>query len=468
MNGADLRQFRRDAAKAIADEQLQGAFYRATKKFRDGRIEVLDELPGAEEMRDHLKAIRSATLAQLAEHLLEFERNATAAGAHVYWAEGAEDACQIVTGIAKQHGAELVVKSKSMASEEIHLNQALQATGIEPVETDLGEWIIQLAGEPPSHIITPAIHKTRYQVADLFEDVTGRPQSGDDVPALTAEARRMLREKFLAAEMGISGVNLGVAKTGSIVLVTNEGNGRMVTSVPPVHVAIMGIERLVPTWAEAAVWLSLLARSATAQPLSVYTSAITGPKRAGEVDGPEEVHIVLLDHNRSAQLGTDYEEILHCIRCGACLNACPVYQKAGGHAYNSPYSGPIGAVLTPLLFGLEAYEALPHASSLCGACLEVCPVRIDIPRMLLELRKEEVNHAIPPWWERLAERSVAYGFARPGFFKTGAAMGRIFQKPLMHKEGGLKIPSKLNPAKERQLPSLAKRSFRKMWKDGEV
>ncbi|MBN1285896.1 MAG: lactate utilization protein, partial [Anaerolineae bacterium] len=317
-------------------------------------------------------------------------------------------------------------------------------------------------------IIVPAIHKTRFQVAEMFSKQVGRELSADDIDGLTAEARRILRQKFLTAGMGFSGVNLAVAETGSVVLVTNEGNGRMVTGIAPVHVALMGIEKLVPTWNDAAVWLSLLARSATGQSMSVYTSIITGPRRAGDIDGPEEVHIVLLDHGRSKLLGTPYEEILHCIRCGACLNACPVYQEAGGHAYNSPYSGPIGAVLTPLLFGLEKYEGLPYASSLCGACLEVCPARIDIPRMLLELRKEVVDHNIPAWWERTAERMVALGFAQPGLFRFGAAMGRIFQMPLAKPEGGLNLPRKLNPAQERQLPSLAKRSFRKMWEEGDL
>jgi L-lactate dehydrogenase complex protein LldF len=465
--GNTLKQFRTAAAEAIADPVLKSAFEGATHKFFYDRLTALDALPDVEALRDHLKAVRSATLARLAEHLETFEANAQAAGAHVHWARTADDANRIVTGIAQQHGVQLAVKSKSMASEEIHLNAALQAAGVEPVETDLGEWIIQLAGEPPSHIIVPAIHKTRGQVAELFNRETGEALDGDDIPGMTAVARRALREKFLAAGIGISGANLGVAETGSVVLVTNEGNGRMVSGAPPVHVAVMGIEKLAPNWDDAAAWLALLARSSTGQHLSVYTTVITGPRRPGDLDGPEEFHIVLLDNGRSRLIGTRYEEILQCIRCGACLNVCPVYRTSGGHAYRSPYSGPIGAVITPLLFGLEDYEALPHASSLCYACLDVCPVRIDIPRMLLALREDEVDEAIPAWWERVLERAVAAAFAQPRVYRWGAGAGRIFQRPLV-RDGGLDLPNVVNPFGERRLPSLAKRSFRDMWESGEV
>ncbi len=391
MTTATFPEFRERAIKAIGDPQLQRAIDGATLNFRTGRETALAELPDADALRDHFKAIRSATLARLADHLETFERQATAAGAIVHWARDAAEARDIVIGIARQHGVDLAVKSKSMATEEIHLNRALDEAGITPVETDLGEWIIQLAGETPSHIVGPALHKTREQVADLFSREVGRPLPPDDIPGLTAEARRILREKFLAAGIGISGANLGVAETGSIVLVTNEGNGRLVTSAPPVHVAVMGIEKIAPTWDDAAVWLQLLARSSTGQPLSIYTTAITGPARADDPDGPREVHIVLLDNGRSRQLGTQYEEVLQCIRCGACLNICPVYQEVGGHSYGHAYSGPIGAVLVPVMFGLEEHAALPHASSLCGACLDVCPARIDLPRMLLALRAEEAE-----------------------------------------------------------------------------
>jgi L-lactate dehydrogenase complex protein LldF len=351
-----------------------------------------------------------------------------------------------------------------MATEEIHLNHALSDAGITPVETDLGEWIIQLAGEPPSHIIGPALHKTRDQVAELLSREIGRPLDPDDIPAMTAEARIALREKFLAAGLGISGANLGVAETGSIVLVTNEGNGRLTTSAPPVHIAVMGIEKIAPTWDDAAVWLSLLGRSATGQPLSIYTSTITGPARPDDPDGPREMHIILLDNGRSRQIGTPYEEVLQCIRCGACLNVCPVYQEVGGHTYGSPYSGPIGAVIMPLLYGLHEHEALPQASSLCGACLDVCPVRINLPRMLLQLRTEEVQQRIMPWYERWGEEIIGVVLSHTRLYRTLTGIARVFQRPLVRR-GSLRLPRRLNPAGERDLPALAPRSFRALWKD---
>lgn len=459
-----IADFRRKAAEAIADERMQGALERATAKFRQGRQQALAELPDADALRDHFKAVRAATLARLAEHLETFERNALAAGAQVHWCETAEEAAQLITSLTKQHGARLAVKSKSMTTEEIHLNRALAAANVEPVETDLGEWIIQLANEPPSHIIGPAIHKTRQQVAELFSREVGRPLPPDDVAVLTAEARRLLREKFLSAGIGISGVNVAVAETGSIVLVTNEGNGRMVTSVPPVHVAVMGIEKLVPTWRDAAAWLALLARSATGQPMSIYTSVITGPARPDDPDGPREVHIIILDNGRSRALASPFEEALQCIRCGACLNVCPVYREAGGHAYGNPYSGPIGAIVAPLLFGVEAMSGLPQASTLCGACLDVCPARIDIPRMLLEWRAVEVERRLVPWHERLAERLAARILAHPRVMRLVRGMVAKGQR-LFAREGRVRLPGRLHPAGERDLPALAPRAFRDWWRE---
>ncbi|HML24910.1 MAG TPA: LutB/LldF family L-lactate oxidation iron-sulfur protein [Aggregatilinea sp.] len=462
--GATFPQFRTQAIRAIHDPMLQRAIDGATLNFRTGRASALEELPDADVLRDHFKTIRSSTLARLADHLETFERNATAAGAQVHWARDAAEARGIVLSIARDHGADLVVKSKSMASEEIHLNQALAAAGIDPVETDLGEWIIQLAGETPAHIVGPALHKTREQVAELFSQEAGRVMPPDDIPGMTELARGILREKFLAAGIGISGGNIAVAETGTVVLVTNEGNGRLVTSAPPVHIAVVGIEKVAPTWDDAAAWLQLLARSATGQPLSIYTTAITGPARADDPDGPQEVHVVFLDNGRSRQLGTQYEEVLQCIRCGACLNACPVYQEVGGHTYGHPYSGPIGAVLVPLMFGLEEYAALPHASSLCGACLEACPARIDIPRMLLALRAEEVQRHVVSRPEHFVESAAATVMAHPRLYRTFTALGRFFQRPFVRK-GGLRPPGPLNLGGDRALPALAKRSFRAQWSE---
>lgn len=464
-NSATMGQFRRRATIAIEDIQLQSALEGATGKFVGGRLQALAELPDADALRHHFKAIRSATLANLAHYLELFERKAVAAGAHVHWARDGQEAVNIVLNIAQQRGVQLITKSKSMVTEEIHLNATLEAQGIEPVETDLGEWIIQLAGEPPSHIIGPAIHKTRHQVAELFSKEVGRALSPDDIDQLTAEARRILRARFLAAGMGVSGGNLGVAETGSLLLVTNEGNGRLVTTAPPVHIAIMGLEKICPDWDAAAAWLALLARSATGQPMSVYTTAITGPRRADDPDGPEEVHIVLLDNGRSQYVGTEYEEILQCIRCGACLNVCPVYKKAGGHAYGNPYSGPVGAVVAPLLFGLEAYGALPQASTLCGACKDACPAAIDIPRLLLALRQAEVAQHLLPWHERKAEELAAYLLGSAGRLNFFTKIGRLGQRPFQQ-DGALHLP--LRPGDGRALPALAAKSFRQMWQDGEL
>ena len=463
----DFKTFRQGAFVAIEDIRLQGALEGATGKFRAHRTHALAEMPDADALRDHFKKVRAATLANLITHLQTFEAKATAAGAHVHWAKDGAEAQQIVLDIAKRRGVNLVTKSKSMATEEIHLNDALSDANITPVETDLGEWIIQLAEEPPSHIIGPALHKTKEQVAKLLSAEAGKELPPDDIPLLTEEARRMLRQKFLDAGMGISGGNIMVAESGSVVLVTNEGNARLVTSAPPVHIAIVGIEKVAPDWDAAAVWLSLLARSATGQPLSIYTTVVSGPAQANDPDGPEEVHIVLLDNGRSQLIGTKYEEILQCIRCGACLNICPVYREAGGHAYGSPYSGPIGAIISPLLFGLEKYEALPFASTLCGACKDVCPARIDLPRMLLELRMDEVEQGMMPWHEQKLEEWVADGLTSSGKMGLGARSLRFLQRPFQ-KENNIQLPSFLNPAGNRKLPSFAPKSFRQMWADGDI
>lgn len=453
-------EFQRAAFVALQDVKLQGALEGATYRFTQARHKAFAALPDADLLRDHFKQIRAATLSRLADYLEQFEQQATAAGAQLHWAEDGAAACRIVLEIAQRHGAELAVKSKSMATEEIELNRALQRAGIVPVETDLGEWLIQLAHQPPSHIIAPAIHLTRQQAATLLSREAGHDLDADDIPALTAAARQLLREKFLSAGIGISGGNLAIAETGSLITVTNEGNGRLVSSAPPVHVAIIGIEKIAPDWQAAAVWLSLLARSATGQAMSIYTNIITGPARSDDPDGPQEVHIILLDNGRSQLIGTEYEEILQCIRCGACLNVCPVYREAGGHAYHSPYSGPIGAVISPLLFGLESYSGLPQASSLCGACRDICPVRIDIPRMLLALRADMVEQKIVPFMERLLEEGVATLLLNEQVMEMSAGILRLLQKPFLNN-------TQLTHG--RQLPQLARQSFRQWWKEnGEV
>jgi L-lactate dehydrogenase complex protein LldF len=388
MDHLTTETFDANARAALTDVQLRSALRKATSLFGRRRLEAAKSLDNWEELRSQARAIKDKTLLHLDRYLEAFAANAEAAGAQIHWARNAAEANRIVCRLARERQARLVVKSKSMATEEIHLNAALEAEGIEALETDLGEYIIQLAGETPSHIIAPAIHKTKGQIAELFTDKLGIELT-NDIAKLTSTARQVLREKFGAADIGISGVNFGVAETGTILILENEGNIRLTTSLPKTHIAVMGIEKVIPRFADLEVFLKLLPRSGTGQHLTAYQSLITGTKRRREDEGPDELHIVLLDNGRSRMLAHPVtRQSLACIRCGACLNACPVYQQIGGHAYGSVYPGPIGAVITPQLFGLAKSAQLPYASSLCGACREVCPVKIDIPELLLHLRAE--------------------------------------------------------------------------------
>lgn len=389
----------------------------AARRLAGMRTEALTQFAAADAMRDRARAIRLRTLAELDRHLATFADALERSGARVHFAADGDEANHIITHIAADRNVARIVKSKSMVSEEIELNHALEEAGLEVVETDLGEFIVQLAADRPSHIIAPVLHKTRFEIGRLFADRLGVPYT-DDPSELNAIARNHLRTIFLAADMGISGVNFAVAETGSICLVTNEGNGRLTTSAPRIHVAVMGMERVVPTVADLGVMLEVLARSATGQRLSVYTNIVTGPRRAGDPDGPEELHVVILDNGRSTILAGPHAEILACIRCGACLNVCPVYREAGGHAYGDVYTGPIGAVLTPTLRGMGPWHDLPLASSLCGACKDACPVRIDIPERLLALRAEanDAGHGD----RTLAAALTAYAAAasRPRAFRA--------------------------------------------------
>lgn len=462
--------FHRRIDSALADTSLRAALALATGRLADGRTAAFAALPDAESRRDEARRIRARTIAHLDRHLDEFERAAVEHGCHVHWAETAADAGRIVVDVAREHGVTTAVKSKSMVTEEIALNAALERAGVRVVETDLGEFVVQLAADRPSHIIVPIVHRSRYDVARLFREKLGaRPEDVADIPAMTAFARRTLRTHFLDAGMGISGVNLAVAETGSLCLVTNEGNGRLTTSLPRVHVALLGIERLVPTAADLALMLTLLARSATGQAASVYTSVITGPRRrsagspapaGGEPDGPEELHIVLVDNGRSRLLGGSLAEILYCVRCGACLNVCPVYRQIGGHAYGGVYPGPVGSVVMPGLMGLDDWSELAQASSLCGACRDVCPVRIDLPRLLLKLREQAAARHLAPRWIRIAMRLYAAVATRPRAFRLmGAAagwMGRVWCR-----EGWIRrLPGPMGAwTASRDLPAPATRSF---------
>ncbi|MCS7039513.1 MAG: LutB/LldF family L-lactate oxidation iron-sulfur protein, partial [Anaerolineae bacterium] len=392
-------------------------------------------------------------------------RAAQANGSRVYWARDAAEACRLVVAIAQERNARRIVKSKSMLTEEIRLNEALEAAGLEVLETDLGEYIVQLGHDHPSHIVAPIVHKRLEDVAALFHEHLGTPLAAD-IPTLTAAARAALRRHFLQADLGITGANFAVAETGSIVLVTNEGNGRFVTTTPRVHVALVGIERVVPTLAEVGTLLQLLAASATGQPLSTYTTFITGPRRHPDEDGPEEVHIILVDNGRTQALAGELAEILYCIRCGACLNVCPVYRNVGGHAYGAVYPGPVGIVVNPALQGLGPWHELPQASSLCGACTEACPVRIDIPRMLLRLRAASVDQGHAPGWLRWGIRLYAWAAVHPRFFRLGGRLAAWGQRLLPGKRNGwnLRLPGPLAGwTASRGFPPLARESFSRRW-----
>lgn len=453
---ADLRT---RAAVALADPRLRTALATVTDTLAE-RLAQADDLSNLDELKVAARAVRNEVISNLPELLASFADNVEAAGGRVHWAADAAEATGQINRIVDEHQAQLVVKSKSMLTEEIGLNEALEARGVEVVETDLGEWIVQLDGQPPSHIIAPAIHLNRDDVAAIFNR-TSEVVLSNDPAELCGYARTSLRSKFLAADVGITGCNFAVAETGTVVLVTNEGNGRMVTSVPPVHVVVMGMERIVETWDQLDLMLALLARSATGQALSVYTSQTTGPRRDGETDGPDELHVVIVDNGRSEIIGTEFQEMLHCIRCGACLNVCPVYRQIGGHAYDSVYSGPMGAVLTPLLSATDATRELADASTLCGACHDVCPVGIPLQDLLLAARRAKRDEA--GRLEQQAWRAWAAAWRRPAGYRASLASVRA---------GAGRLPSSLLPAswtRGRAAPASRGRSnLRERLKRGEL
>jgi L-lactate dehydrogenase complex protein LldF len=442
--------FRETAAAAVADAHKEAALDQATARLMTGRIAAWGELDDVEALRQRAHDARMRVVGDLDAHVARFAAAARAAGAAVHEAVTSEDAASYVVDLCARSGAKLAAKSKSMLSEEIGLNHALEAAGVRPVETDLGEYILQLAGEHPVHIIVPAIEKTAADAAELLSAVEGRRLPAEVDPLLQA-ARRQLRETFLAADVGITGANFGVCDTGSICLVSNEGNARLVSALPRVHIALMGRERLVESLDDLAVMLQLLARSATGQRLTSYTTLLTGPRRPGEQDGPEELHIVIVDNGRSSLVGGRYEEMLACIRCGACLNVCPIYRKSGGSAYSDVYSGPMGAVLVPLLSGLEREPDLPHASSLCGACTDACPVKIPLHELLLELRADLVGRRIASPLERLAFTLWSIAWSRPVGYRVSTRLARLGQ-PL----AGLLGPGRVW-RRGRTLPRLGRR-----------
>ncbi|MGH6660947.1 MAG: LutB/LldF family L-lactate oxidation iron-sulfur protein [Rhodospirillales bacterium] len=459
--------FEENAKKALADGKLRDALSRLSEGFPAKRRDAAARLPEFDALRDQARDIKNHVLAHLDFYLEAFEARVTALGGTVHWCRTGTEACDAVLAICRKAGARTVTKSKSMIGEEIAINEHLEKHGIEPVETDLGEYIIQLRHEPPSHIIAPAIHLTKKQIADTFRDKHRQlapDRSLEEPRTLLEEARGELRDKFIAADVGLTGANMLIAETGSIVLVTNEGNADLTYSLPKVHVVIASLEKVVPTLEDATTILRVLARSATGQDMSVYTTFCTGPKRPGDLDGPDEFHVVLLDNGRTRMVGGEFHEMLRCIRCGACLNHCPVYKAVGGHAYGWVYSGPMGAVLIPGLIGLDEAGHLPNASTFCGKCEEVCPMRIPLPSMLrswrrlqFEQRKTSATSRVGlGLWAFLARRPrlyrLALGLGIAVLGKLGRAQGRFRWLPFSGAWTGL-----------RDFPAPEGRTFQSRW-----
>ncbi|GBL45282.1 predicted L-lactate dehydrogenase, iron-sulfur cluster-binding subunit YkgF [Sulfuriferula multivorans] len=456
--------FKRSVTEKLNDEKLQNALSRLQTRFVEGRAAVIGEIADFEETRTAAAAIRDRVLKNLDQWLLHFEQQAIARGALVHWAESGADVNRIVTEIATLHNVRRVAKSKSMVTEECGLNEALEHAGVEVVETDLGEYILQLAHEAPSHIVAPVVHKNKEDIADLFAEKHQLPRK-TGIPELCREAREILRPAFLAADMGISGANFLIAETGSALIVTNEGNGRLVTTLPRVHVAITGIEKVVPTLEDVTTLLRLLPRSATGQSITNYVSMLTGTKDAADHDGPEHFHIILVDNGRSSLLGGDMQSMLRCIRCGACMNHCPVYQNIGGHAYGWVYPGPMGSILTPTFVGLENAPDLPNASTLCGACGVVCPVKIPLPDLLRQLREKQMSLGLKSWQEKLALKLWGWMARRPAVY----AMVIKITVRILHFAGGKErmlhhLPGASGWTAGRDMPAPQGKTFRELYR----
>jgi L-lactate dehydrogenase complex protein LldF len=464
--------FEESAKTSLADAQLRRNVGKATRTIREKRALAVGEMPDWEELREAGRALKSRVTRHLDEYLLQLEESVTRAGGHVHWARDAAEANHIIARIAKDHDAREVVKVKSIATDETKLNEHLQREGIRAFETDLAELIIQLAGETSSHILVPAIHKNRAEIRELFLRELGVAHLSDEPTDLTEAARLYLREKFLAAKVGISGANFAVAETGTVCVVESEGNGRMCTTLPPVLITLMGVEKVVPAWRDLEVFMQLLPRSSTAERMNPYTSYWTG---TSEGDGPREFHLVLLDNGRTDVLEDEVgRQALNCIRCSACLNVCPVYERTGGHAYNSVYPGPIGAILTPQLVGVgkPGSDSLPYASSLCGACYEVCPVKINIPEVLIHLRGRVVRRRqdtggplakLDP--ENAAMQLLAKVFSDRQRFEGAQKLARVGQWPLARGGAIRRLPGKLAGWTEvRDLKPLPDQTFREWWR----
>jgi L-lactate dehydrogenase complex protein LldF len=459
--------FKERVGEKLADKRLQQNLKKLSTKFVSGRASAITELDDFEGTRDAAIERRMRAIENLDVWLETFEKKAVSSGATVLFAESAEDASRLVVEIAKKHGVKKATKSKSMVSEEMALNQALESAGVQTIETDLGEYILQINdNEAPSHIIAPVVHKDKEEISDLFARVHKRPRL-TDIPEMTREAREMLRPHFLSADMGITGGNFVIAETGSVAIVTNEGNEGMCTILPPkVHVVVTGIEKVLPTLEDFATVMRLLPRSATGQSISNYVSLLTGPKREGDRDGPEHMYFVLVDGGRTGLVGTEFQEMLRCIRCGACMNHCPVYQKIGGHSYGWVYPGPMGSVLTPSYAGIENAIDLPQASTLCGECHVVCPVKIPLPDLLRKLREKQVELDLRPAAERLSLTVWAFVAKRPTLYRLATKIGVRFMRMMA---GGKKTISKLPFAggwtDYRDMPAPSGKTFSELYKE---
>jgi len=455
------------AHDALDDKNLQSALHHIGDGFVSNRARAVDAVDDFESMRVAAKEVRERAMKHLDTYLLHFEQKVNEAGGHVHYAETPEQLAQLVVDISKNHGAKTVLKGKSMVAEEAHLNKVLEKNDLTPFETDLGEYIIQLADEPPSHIVVPALHKTKGEIKDLFEAAHDKGERDlDTVPGIVNEAREVMRERFLTADMSITGANMLVAETGSTVLVTNEGNGDLSSTLPKLHIVTAAVDKIVPTTHDAAKVLRVLARSATGQPITAYTSVYNGVKREEDQDGPEEFHIILLDNKRTEILASEFKEMLNCIRCGACMNHCPVYTSVGGHAYDSVYPGPMGSVLTPLMKSEDNTKyALPNASTFCGRCAEVCPVKIPLPDLLRKLRVKAANEKVPPLTSRLFVSVYMTVIRYPRFyaFSTGIAIP-IFK---LFAKGSGKIRSFVGLGgwtQSRDMPAPEGETFQQRWK----
>ncbi|MFW5691395.1 MAG: LutB/LldF family L-lactate oxidation iron-sulfur protein [Chloroflexota bacterium] len=459
----DPRQFLQSAQIAIDDIELRGAIDRATGRANEGRERTMDETTDRAALRQQGRGARLRGLHALPELLEQAEGHMQANGMRVCWALDAAEANQQVLAICQEHGARRGVKSKSMVTEEIGLVPFLESNAITMLETDLGEYIVQISDDHPSHITMPVMHRSKESIRDVLMDKAGMPYV-ETPEEMTAFARARLRQHYLDADFGVSGGNFIIAETGHIVTVTNEGNARLTTGVPPVHIAVIGIEKVIPTWEDFATLVQLLTRSATGQRMTVYVNLIAGPARADDGDGPQHVYVILLDNGRSGIYASEYAEALACIRCGACLNACPVYQSVGGHAYGTVYPGPIGAVISPLLLGKENASPLPFASTLCGACKTACPVDIDIPTMLLKLRRDLHESEAPLW--RLGLKGFGAAFSHPLLYRAAGFVGRQVaggDQPLS------KLPYPLDGwTDSRNFPPLAEQPFRAWWREHEA